>query len=553
MSIVQALQQAGPFQVMERLGFDGVLATLRGADVNRGHSACIVAVAESDLEGEDAAWSSFQQSFNLLVATPRSRMLRPLQCGREPGVIWAAYEYAEGMHLGKAVRDMGLPTIGDALRLAAQTLQALHSLHGSRTTHRILSPASIFVRTSGEVTLHHCGWSSVVLAVRGGAANPSLMSILPFLAPEVVAGGEVGIAADMYSLGANLYFLITGQPVLWGDSPEEIVQAISDRAPDMAPVLGVCSPEVADLLEELLEKDPDDRPQNFDALLSRINSLADRIQAQEAAAPPPDTEKLSAVPGTGVSNEATVRLPPASGSGGQSLPPPPAPARNLPPIEQIPQKAAAPSAPAPPPPPPPGIDEQEEDEQPTPAASRAMPPPPVPVQHPSAARKAAKGGPKLGIIAAVVVLLVVVAGAAIFLMGGGDDEPSPGKNTVAKPAGPSDDPVETPAPAEKPSAKPAAKPGDPAAPAPKASAGDRAAATRAMLKTVGAAHKKYLVDNGLWAAEMAELKLPKDQTVDAWGTPLELRESYVVCAGPDRKWDTGDDMWVEAESGSAGP
>jgi len=549
MSIVQALQQAGPFQIMERLGFDGTLATLRGADVNRGHSVCIVAVAESDLEGE-GLWDGFQKSFNLLVATPRSRMLRPLQCGREPGVMWAAYEFADGMHLGKAVRDMGLPTIGDALRLAAQTLEALHSLHGSRTVHRILSPASIFVRMNGEVALHHCGWAPAVLGVRGGVANASMVSILPFLAPEVVSGGNATEAADFYSLGANLYFLVTGQPPVWADTPEEIAQAIVQAEPDMGPVHAAAPPEVAELLSELLDKDPEERPTNFDALLRRIAALADRVQAMEASAPPPDTEKLSAVQHTGVSNDATVRLPAGS------APPPPPPGR----MEAAPAAAPAPPGPpgaaAPPPPPPPGAGSSVEDSfvppPMVPAAKQASLPPPA------ARRKSGGGGgPKIAVIAIVVILLVVVAGAAIVLfVGGGDKEPEP---TVAKPKPTPAAPVDgDEPPAETPKAgKPAATPAD-GAPAPKprpkpAATGEALSQTKQALAKAGAAQKRYLADNGISATKLSELALPKEGQSDAWGTVLEIREDYIVSAGPDKLWDTDDDLWVEATTGTLGP
>ncbi len=527
MSIVEGLQQAGPYQIQERLSSNGVVATFRATDVNRGHAVFVTGVAESDLE-KAASWSAFQQLFNELVTNPRPKAVRPVQCGEMPGVKWAAYEFVEGLHVGEAVRDSGLPSPSQALQILAQTMEALEGFHKSGVIHGAISPSSIFINTEQEILLHHAGWSAMVLAVRDGAKNPAFVSNLPFLAPEVVSSGEAGEASDIYSLGANLYFLLTGTPLFWADTLEEIAEGIAKGQPDLGPLKTVVGDDVTELVEELLENDPDDRPLNLSALMTRVAGLAEAYAARESSV---EEESIGEV---GINSLDTVRGVVPVSSGTIARPDSPPPAEGPPPPPGLPPSEGSPGPPSvPPPPAPPAAS--------TPPAPRTAPrnAPEAPAQSAPGPRPVKKSGPgKVIVVAGLgVVFLIVVVAALMLFMGGGDEGGSGSRDAEAAESGSNSD------------SGGVADPGMPT------DIGKRDTTLR-RLAELGRIHKRFAQENGIWASTMAELKdagASDDLTMDAWNNEFDIRKTYLVSAGADRKWQTDDELWIDAESGVTGP
>src|SRR5690606_3354458 len=83
------------------------------------------------------------------------------------------------------------------------------------------------------------------------------------------------------SVGANLYFLLTGQPTHWTDDPRQLARLISTTAVNLKPLRQVVSGAAAEVVEEMLELDPQNRPVNFEALRDRLQSIANQMTESE--------------------------------------------------------------------------------------------------------------------------------------------------------------------------------------------------------------------------------------------------------------------------------
>ncbi|MBI5153906.1 hypothetical protein HZA57_01605, partial [Candidatus Poribacteria bacterium] len=183
MSIVESLQKAGRYELAERLGYNGVVATYKAFQRDTQQYACVVAIDQRQVE-QPAAWQTFSDDVTRLIHGQASRLCQPLSFGAEPGYYWAAFESLKGNHLGNEVRTKGLPGAARSLEIMAQTVEGLQVLQANGMAHRIVSPASIFINDIGQVKLLHAAWGGLILGVQRGAANPAFISNLPFLSPE---------------------------------------------------------------------------------------------------------------------------------------------------------------------------------------------------------------------------------------------------------------------------------------------------------------------------------------------------------------------------------
>ncbi len=113
-----------------------------------------------------------------------------------------------GGSIANLVRQSGPLSIEQATRVGIKIAQALEFAHGLGTLHRDVKPENILISDLGEPLLSDFGIAAVL--ENGGATSDGAMS-LHYVAPEEFIGGRQSMATDLYSLGATLFFLLTGR------------------------------------------------------------------------------------------------------------------------------------------------------------------------------------------------------------------------------------------------------------------------------------------------------------------------------------------------------
>ncbi|MFB6500529.1 protein kinase [Streptomyces sp. NPDC002466] len=171
----------------------------------------------------------------------------------------AAYivmELVEGKTLEELREEHGLLPPARVLDLAAQALDALHTVHRLGIVHRDIKPSNLMLREDGRVTVTDFGIARTETGTR--LTDPhGIIGTPRYMAPEQARGLPVIPASDLYAIGAVCYELITGTPMFRGASPvevalkhiEEPVPALPDDVPEA----------VRAFLSQALAKDPEDR------------------------------------------------------------------------------------------------------------------------------------------------------------------------------------------------------------------------------------------------------------------------------------------------------
>ncbi|WP_051752485.1 WD40 repeat domain-containing serine/threonine protein kinase [Streptosporangium amethystogenes] len=209
-------------------------------------------------------------------------------------------EYIPGPSLRELVTGDG-PRTGSGLdRLAVATLTALAAIHRAGIVHRDFKPDNVIMGPEGPVVIDF-GIARVLAAT---TTRSGLVGTPAYLSPEQLDGHQAGTASDVFSWAATMVFAATRHPAFPGAIPAAVMNAVSNREPDLAGV-----PErVRPLLAACLAKDPGARPTVADLLAvltreesSTVESSTKESRAEESStvdhrprgpAPPPPVSRV---------------------------------------------------------------------------------------------------------------------------------------------------------------------------------------------------------------------------------------------------------------------
>jgi predicted Ser/Thr protein kinase len=172
-------------------------------------------------------------------------------------------ELLEGETLQQMWKRLGRKVpIGDALYIAEETLDTLHAFHEIGIVHRDIKPANIFITKENVVKLLDFGVARIREAGGDKTRAGTALGTPSFMAPEQAMGLTEGIdgRADVFSIGATLYAVLSGQRLHQGRSDNEaFILAATQPAPSLARVAPDLPVEIIAHVDKALAWDPRNR------------------------------------------------------------------------------------------------------------------------------------------------------------------------------------------------------------------------------------------------------------------------------------------------------
>ncbi|HOG29760.1 MAG TPA: protein kinase, partial [Vicinamibacterales bacterium] len=199
----------GPLKVLHQIGA-GVLGPVFRAREADGGRLLAVKAFSLDLTPEQAAQLAAQLKRLAGLELRHACIPAPVAAGVEDSVPYLAVPYVAGESLDAAIRQYGPAPASDAIRLVTHVADALDAAADAGVFHGSLHPRDVLV-TPGET--HVTGLGVAQALERVGLHGPIRR---PYVAPERESGDEWGACADIYSLGAIAYEVLTGRRVLPG-------------------------------------------------------------------------------------------------------------------------------------------------------------------------------------------------------------------------------------------------------------------------------------------------------------------------------------------------
>ncbi|WP_433513951.1 serine/threonine-protein kinase [Nonomuraea sp. CA-143628] len=165
----------------------------------------------------------------------------------EDGRPWIVMRFIAGRSLDQEVRTNGPLDPRRAAEIGSQVLDALSAAHDEGVLHLDVKPQNVLLDGKGRAVLTDFGIALVADAT--ATVTASLVGTVGYIAPERLDGSQPGPAADLWSLGATLYFAVEGRPAYAADNVAAALVSALTRAPEPMTRAGALAPTIAGLLE----------------------------------------------------------------------------------------------------------------------------------------------------------------------------------------------------------------------------------------------------------------------------------------------------------------
>jgi response regulator RpfG family c-di-GMP phosphodiesterase/serine/threonine protein kinase len=257
----------GQYRVLDRLGEGGMGTVVLGehALLRRKVAIKIVSVDENfPIEVLERFYAEMRvlaelRHPHIVLAYDAGRL--PAPALKQPALHYLVMELVPGGDLEKLVCRNGPAPVARACEWARQAASGLQAAHDHHLIHRDLKPSNLLLSAGGQVKIVDFGLARHLHSHR---TDPrALLGSLEFMAPEQsVDPSGVGPAADVYGLGATLFWLLTGKtPFPQEDNVAKALAALKqDRPRRLRQFLPDAPPQLDDLIDRMLARDPAKRP-----------------------------------------------------------------------------------------------------------------------------------------------------------------------------------------------------------------------------------------------------------------------------------------------------
>jgi serine/threonine-protein kinase len=278
------------YRIVALLGKGGMGEVYRADDLTLGQPVALKFLPEAAAKNEEAR-ERFRHEVRIARRVSHPNVCRVYDVGEAEGQTFLSMEYVDGEDLASLLRRIGRLPGDKALEIARQLCAGLAAAHREGVLHRDLKPANVMLDGRGRAVMTDFGLAGLADQIQGLDVRSGTPA---YMAPEQLAGKEVTVKSDIYSLGLVLYEIFAGKPAFAAAPLAELMRSRQENAPS-SPATWVkdLDPTVDRVILRCLERDPANRPNSALAVAAALPG-GDPLAAALAAGETPSPQMVAA-------------------------------------------------------------------------------------------------------------------------------------------------------------------------------------------------------------------------------------------------------------------
>ena len=283
------------YEIREKLGAGGMGEVYRAHDNRLGRDV-VIKILPRALAKDSDRLRRFEQEARAAAALNHPNILAIYDVGTAEGVPFLVLELLEGETLRERLRGGPLPG-RKVIQFTLQLASGLAAAHDKGIIHRDLKPDNLFITHDGHLKILDFGLAKLSTShdspgqetLTSDQTKPGVvLGTVGYMAPEQARGLATDARSDIFSIGAIVYEMLTGQRAFHGPTAADTISAILSRDPPPFPKETSAVPGFERILRRCLEKDPNERFHSVRDVAFALEALSDvpGSQLAEPAAQP---------------------------------------------------------------------------------------------------------------------------------------------------------------------------------------------------------------------------------------------------------------------------
>ncbi len=285
------------YQIIERLGRGSMGAVYKAKQISVDRVVAVKVLLDSLAQNKEFI-KRFEREAKIAAKLSHNNVVNAIDAGEASGRFYFVMEYVEGLTIKDYLDKHKIFDEKEAIRIILAVAEALKHAGNRGLIHRDIKPENVILTKDGGVKLADLGLARLTDDEKWGLAEAGMAIGTPYyISPEQVRGQtDIDIRADIYSLGATSYHMVTGRVPYGGDDPSQVMRKHVDPRVQLVPPDHLntrLSSGLGMVIETMLAKNREHRYSTPDDLILDLKCLIQGESPMIAAQKPESLEALA--------------------------------------------------------------------------------------------------------------------------------------------------------------------------------------------------------------------------------------------------------------------
>ncbi len=260
-------------EILTKVAEGGMGAVFKARHKALNRIVCVKILSPA-LANDKKAVTLFLTEARAIAELDHPNIVNVYNVGKEQGYYFIVMSFVEGQTLSAMLKKERVLPIGRVLDLFDGVLKGLSVAHEKGIIHRDIKPSNILITPEGQPKIVDFGIAKKVDKEKGSTKTTELAGTAYFIAPEQALGRDIDTRSDLYSVGASMYYVLTGHFPYNGKNTIEIIQKhINDPVPNPSKLRPDLPGWLSLAIQKLMSKNPDERVQTAKEVYPYFNKM----------------------------------------------------------------------------------------------------------------------------------------------------------------------------------------------------------------------------------------------------------------------------------------